>query len=237
MNHQNQKRKPRQHHQKTEDKTFCSKAQLALLHVAKQELRLDDDTYRDMLQNVAGVSSAADLPRSRFGAVLDHLKACGFEIRKKEGSAAAKKYDEYAGRAGMATPAQLRYIEWMFVQYIQLKGQPIDDRDVVAFGLRHYLKKFYKAEDLRFLTLKRASDAIEGLKNTLIHEREKQARKSVGSVESVESGQWPVVSGQQKQPQEQPQEERNVQQEQEQRQIKGTARPAGQPGPNLRRVF
>ncbi|MEW5804074.1 MAG: regulatory protein GemA [bacterium] len=171
---------------KKEDKTFISKAQIALLHVAKNELRLDDDIYRDMLKNVAGVSSAADMPRDKFNAMLSHLKAYGFEMRKKPGTAARKKYDELAGRAGMATPAQLRYIELQFVQYLQLKGQlhddgPLsaDDRKTVDFGLRHYLKKYFKAEDFRFLTKTAASSAIEGLKNALIHERDKQARQEV----------------------------------------------------------
>ena len=160
---------------KKEDKTLISKAQIGLLHVAKSELKLDDDIYRDMLENVAGVSSAVDLPRSKFDNVLSHLKASGFEIKRKEGTSSRKKHSEFDGRPGMATSAQLRYIELQFVQYLQLKGLPVDDRKAVDFGLRHYLKKFYKAEGIRFLTKTAASNAIEGLKNTLIHEREKQA--------------------------------------------------------------
>ncbi len=34
---------------------------LAKIHIAKKQLGMDDVVYRDMLMNVAGVSSAADL--------------------------------------------------------------------------------------------------------------------------------------------------------------------------------
>lgn len=167
--------------QSGDDTTLITKAQIGLLHVAKQELKLDDETYRDMLENVASVSSARDLPQSKFDAVLQHLKACGFEIRRKEGTSDRKKYAELDGRPGMATAAQLRFIEVQFIEYVKLRGEPTDDRDVIDFGLRHYLKKFYKVEDVRFLTKKSASDAIEGLKNTLLHERDKLSKQSTGN--------------------------------------------------------
>ena len=40
------------------------KAQLAKVHIAKQQLGMDDDSYRALLARVAGVKSAKDLAHS-----------------------------------------------------------------------------------------------------------------------------------------------------------------------------
>lgn len=52
---------------------------LAQIHIAKKQLGLDDDTYRDMLFGLARVRSAADLDHAGRQKVLDHLKASGFK--------------------------------------------------------------------------------------------------------------------------------------------------------------
>jgi len=53
--------------------------ELAKIHIGRKELGLDEGTYREMLQNIAGVSSARDLDKPGRLAVLDHMKACGFK--------------------------------------------------------------------------------------------------------------------------------------------------------------
>lgn len=52
---------------------------LAKIHIAKKDLAMDDDTYRAMLQAVAGVSSASALTPAGVNAVLAHLKRCGWK--------------------------------------------------------------------------------------------------------------------------------------------------------------
>ena len=67
---------------------------LALIHLGKQQLALDDETYRAMLHAVARVDSAARLDWAGRQRVLDHLKARGFKplnLRQKASSAAAVK--------------------------------------------------------------------------------------------------------------------------------------------------
>ncbi|WP_293934013.1 gp16 family protein [Iodobacter sp.] len=58
---------------------MLDRTQLAKIHVAKKQLAMDDDTYRLMLQNVAGVSSAKDLTVPLAMKVMAHLKKCGFK--------------------------------------------------------------------------------------------------------------------------------------------------------------
>lgn len=60
--------------------------ELAKIHIAAQQLGLtragDDSTYRDMLWSIARVRSAKDLDAAGRRAVLDHLRACGWQERR-----------------------------------------------------------------------------------------------------------------------------------------------------------
>ena len=57
---------------------------LAKIHIAKKQLGLDEDTYRTMLQQVAGVGSAADLDAGMRLRVLDHLHKAGFKSKLRK---------------------------------------------------------------------------------------------------------------------------------------------------------
>lgn len=50
---------------------------LAIVHMAKKELRLDDDTYRSMLASF-GVNSSAEMSESGLIDLVRHLERCGF---------------------------------------------------------------------------------------------------------------------------------------------------------------
>lgn len=52
---------------------------LAKIHIAKKELAMDDDTYRAMLQSIAGVSSSKDLTDAGVTKMLEHLQRCGWK--------------------------------------------------------------------------------------------------------------------------------------------------------------
>lgn len=52
--------------------------ELAKIHIAAQQLGMEEDTYRDMLWSVGRVRSAKDLDLAGRQAVLAHLVACGF---------------------------------------------------------------------------------------------------------------------------------------------------------------
>ena len=57
------------------------KAQLAKVHIAKQQLGMDDDSYRALLTRVAGVKSAKDLNPRQMGAVLAEFERLGFKSK------------------------------------------------------------------------------------------------------------------------------------------------------------
>ena len=78
-------------------------AELAKIHIAKKQLGIDDDTYRLMLQNIAGVVSAADLNQDGRYAVLEYFKKVGF---KQEIKGRPKNMEQKTSRS-----AQLKKIE------------------------------------------------------------------------------------------------------------------------------
>lgn len=58
------------------------KAELAKIHIAKQQLGFDDDSYRAMLQNLFNVNSSKDLTAQGRAQLLDYFKKQGFEFKK-----------------------------------------------------------------------------------------------------------------------------------------------------------
>lgn len=98
------------------------RAELAAIHVAKAQLGLDDDTYRELLNTIAGVTSARDLDDAGRRRVLDHLRTRGF-------TAGAKGRPRNVG-AGLKGPL-MRKIEalladakrpWAYVDAIALRS-------------------------------------------------------------------------------------------------------------------
>lgn len=59
------------------------KSDLAKIHLAKKQLGMDDDAYRDMLWSVARVKSAADLDSTGRARVLGHLRSRGFRPKQR----------------------------------------------------------------------------------------------------------------------------------------------------------
>jgi phage gp16-like protein len=63
--------------------TDIKRREIQLIHIAKQQLDMDDETYRAMLWIVARVKSSTALDFAGRKKVLDHLKACGFKVAAK----------------------------------------------------------------------------------------------------------------------------------------------------------
>ena len=55
--------------------------ELAMIHIAKSQLGMDDGAYRDMLWTLGRVRSSADLDYAGRQRVLEHLRKCGFTPR------------------------------------------------------------------------------------------------------------------------------------------------------------
>lgn len=161
---------------KAGSRSVLNPSQLALIHLAKKQLGMDEDAYRQMLRSVAGASSAAELDSDGLDRVMEHLRSCGFEKtpgrHEASGFVAYKqKWRALVGeRPGMATSGQLAAIEvtWDSMQsYWMACGS--GDRDK---ALRGFLAARFKTTDLRFLNFEAASKVIYALR--AIKKRRKQ---------------------------------------------------------------
>lgn len=121
--------------------------EIRLIHVAKRELQLDDDTYRSMLWSIARVKSSKDLDFTGRKKVLDHLKARGFKVKN---SPANKN----------ATDAEYRKVRALWKE-LHAAGAVEHDTDE---AVRAYVKRMTKKEDFKFLNSWQARTVIEGLK-------------------------------------------------------------------------
>lgn len=92
---------------------MIARSTLAKIHIAKQQLGLDDETYRAMLRSVGDVESAKDLSPASAARVLAHLERSGFTPRGNVG----RRPRVAAGRA-----AQLAKIEALLTD----AGRPWD---------------------------------------------------------------------------------------------------------------
>jgi hypothetical protein len=127
---------------------MISRKHLALIHVAKKQLDLDDDSYRHILSRAAGVESAADLDEVGFLNVMEHLTASGFR------STWTKR--TFGNRPGMATPSQVDLMRDLWKRY--------DPSDEGEAHFNAWLFKFHKVSALRFVSADKAKKIIPALK-------------------------------------------------------------------------
>lgn len=59
--------------------------QLAQIHIAKAELKLDDETYRAVLMDVTGIDSSAKLNAKQRAAVLERFESKGWKNKQRRG--------------------------------------------------------------------------------------------------------------------------------------------------------
>lgn len=81
-----------------------SRALITKIHVAKQQLGMDDDSYRALLARVAGVESSKDLNSRQAGRLMTEFERLGF--KPKPSSKAKGKPHNFS-----QMPEQIRKIE------------------------------------------------------------------------------------------------------------------------------
>lgn len=129
---------------------MISKPQITLLHVAKGKLNMSDDTYRQVLVRIAGVTTSTDLDREGFEAVMGFFEYCGFQPIDKT----APRYGE---RPGMASFPQIELIRELWREIH--RDRACDDE-----ALAGWLRKYQKVDSLRFLTVNGARKVITAFK-------------------------------------------------------------------------
>jgi hypothetical protein len=89
---------------------MISTAQLAVVHVAKKELRLRDEEYRALLKAECGVESSKDLDPAKFDRLMKRFEKLGFTSTAKERNRARRVRKP----AGLITPDQQALIATLY---------------------------------------------------------------------------------------------------------------------------
>lgn len=75
-----------------------TRQQMAMIHIAKKDLGLDDDAYRAMLFDLFGVRSSKDLNVSKAGELLWNLKQKGWKPKAPKKGSTSKARGAWQGR-------------------------------------------------------------------------------------------------------------------------------------------
>lgn len=125
---------------------------IRLIHVAKRELALDDDSYRAILQRIGKQVSAADLTVPELNQVLEYLKRNGFKVRSKARQAAQSR--------PLAQDEQHKKIRalWLFLHQIGVVKNPAES------ALAAYVKRITGRDAMQWLAGDQLEQVIESLK-------------------------------------------------------------------------
>lgn len=135
------------------------KAMLGKLHIAKKQLALDEDDYRQILFDEAGVESAADADKAGLEAVLRRFQALGFKPLPKRGGRAQ-------AQSPMARKARALWISLYHLGEVRNRSE----KALEAFATRQL-----KCEAMAWANQREAAKLIEALKAMAIRAGWKQA--------------------------------------------------------------
>lgn len=122
---------------------------IQLIHIAKKDLRLDEDTYRAVIEATTGQTSTKTLTIRQLTAVLDRLKQSGFVV-KATNPQTLKPADDPQSRL-------IRHL-WLLLHNAGEVRNPSE------LALATYVEKQTKVSALQFLSTANASKVIERLK-------------------------------------------------------------------------
>jgi phage gp16-like protein len=125
--------------------------EIKLIHVARRELGLDEETYRAMLNMVVGVKSAADLDAAGRQKLLDHMKSKGFKVKSKAGGKA---------KIDLAADPQYRKIQALWSDLERMGAVRVN----TEAAIRVYIKRITGCDAYAFCGNAQIASIIETLK-------------------------------------------------------------------------
>ncbi|QPF74201.1 regulatory protein GemA [Roseateles sp. DAIF2] len=126
-----------------------------LIHVARRDLELDEDTYRLMLRNVGGTDSTTRMELRQLQAVVDHLKTKGFKVRARSSKTGQARPDRRQDNSDGARKVRAL---WLFLAELGALRDP-SERALAA-----YCKRIAKVDDLHWAGHDQMQTLIETLK-------------------------------------------------------------------------
>ncbi|EGU38819.1 gp16 family protein [Vibrio scophthalmi] len=124
---------------------------IQLIHVGKSRLGMDEDTYRTMLTNIIGVSSAKDATWQQLEQVVTHMATLGFK------PARSRQYSPKSGTARSRVTDAIRAL-WI----VMFKQGFIEDGS--EYALRVWIERTCGISSAQWLKDESASKVLESLK-------------------------------------------------------------------------
>ncbi|EHW4150236.1 DUF1018 domain-containing protein [Salmonella enterica subsp. enterica serovar Kottbus] len=143
---------------------------ISTIHVAKRELRLDEDTYRDALRTATGKTSCRDMTQTELSRVLATFKKRGFKVRSKPQNRALKPATVTAkiraiwrlmyAQGFLSSDSEAALNGWVRKQTAPQNGgegvanyQWLEREPALASDMLERLKRWHRREMLRVLGL------------------------------------------------------------------------------------
>lgn len=165
---------------------------IRLIHVAKRDLSMDDDTYRAILLRIGKKASSADLTIPELEKVLEHLKRSGFKVRSK--SKSAPKPAQAKPSRPLAQDLESKKIRalWLFLHELGAVKNPSEE------ALAAYVKRIAGVDALQWISGEQAERLIETMKKWVMRflpQAVKELVPQVGALplSDVERGQLNAV--------------------------------------------
>ncbi|EHN1693775.1 regulatory protein GemA [Salmonella enterica subsp. enterica serovar Newport] len=124
---------------------------IQIIHIAKHELSIDIDTYRQMLLSITGETSTTAMNPGQLRKVLAAMEAKGFVVKPSHKARTTRQLADYP----QAKKLRALWLE-MYAQGIV--------RDSSEEALRRWVKRETGVDGLQWLESDKASMAIERLK-------------------------------------------------------------------------
>ncbi|HFH0479890.1 TPA: gp16 family protein [Salmonella enterica subsp. enterica serovar Aberdeen] len=143
---------------------------ITLIHVAKKDLHLDADTYRDALRAAVGKTSCRDMTQTELSKVLATFKKRGFKVRSRPQNRALKPATVTAkiraiwrlmyAQGFLSSDSEAALNGWVRKQTAPQNGgegvanyQWLEKEPALASDMLERLKRWHRREMLRALGL------------------------------------------------------------------------------------
>ncbi|EHK5236338.1 regulatory protein GemA [Salmonella enterica] len=133
---------------------------IQFIHIAKSQMGMDTDTYRQMLLSITGKTSTSDMNPGQLNKVLAAMKAKGFVVKPSRKARTTRQLADYP----QARKLRALWLEMYAQGFV---------RDSSEEALRRWVKRETGVDGLQWLESDKASSAIEKLKKWQERELEK----------------------------------------------------------------
>ncbi|MCC8374010.1 MULTISPECIES: gp16 family protein [Photorhabdus] len=129
---------------------------IQLIHIARSDLKLDEDTYRQMLLSETGKASTREMDIPQLTRVLEAMKKRGFKIKSFRKSKTSRPLDSHP----QSKKIRALWLEMASIGIVRNGSEQ---------ALAHWIKRETDIDGLQWLDSDQASSIIEKLKKWQNH--------------------------------------------------------------------